>query len=224
MNNFEQLTINDSKVLFRPAADANECKGTLVLLHGYGADEYDLMGLAPYFDANLQVFSIRGPGATMYGGASWFDIDMFADGSLKFNTEQALESHQRVISILQALQVDDRFQIDKYILAGFSQGASISNMVTLAQPDLIKALLIMSGRLTEDVAKLLANKGDLKGLPVFAGHGTNDQVIPIEFGRKIVEFWSDLPVELDHHEYTMAHEICQDELQDIQSWLKKYHL
>ncbi len=224
MENIEKLTINGSNLLFRPAADAVDLKGTLVLLHGYGADEYDLMGLAPFFDANLQIFSIRGPGSTMYGGASWFDIDMFADGSLKFNTEQALESNSSVIKILQALQSDARFSIDKYILAGFSQGASISNMVTLSQPDLIKALLIMSGRLTENIGQLLQDGETLQDLPVFAGHGTNDQVIPIEFGRQIVNFWEDLPVQLDHHEYPMGHEISQQELQDIQSWLAKHQL
>ena len=92
MPNIEKLTLSDRKILKRPAADPTNSKGTLVILHGYGADEYDLMGLAPYFDANLQILSIRGPGTVMYGGASWFDIDMNADGSLKFNIEQAPKS------------------------------------------------------------------------------------------------------------------------------------
>ena len=146
MNNINNLTISGRKILQRPPADPHNSKGTLVILHGYGADEYDLMGLAPYFDANLQILSIRGPGTIMHGGASWFDIDMNADGSLKFNIEQALESASDLIALIQELQGQGLIGEEKIILGGFSQGATISQLVTLRQPDLIKALLIMSGR------------------------------------------------------------------------------
>ncbi len=219
MNNIEQLKISDRKILRRPPADLSSSKGTLILLHGYGADEYDLMGLAAYFDANLQILSIRGPGTVMYAGASWFDIDMLADGSLKFNIEQALESAVGVIELIAILKQQALISDQKIILAGFSQGATIANIVTLKQPELIKALLIMSGRLTEQAGELISNPEILKGLPVFAGHGAHDNVIPIEFGRQIVSFWEKLPVQFEHHEYPMGHEICQEELGHIQNWM-----
>ncbi len=219
MNNINKLTISGRKILQRPPAGPNNSKGTLVILHGYGADEYDLMGLAPYFDAHLQILSIRGPGTVMYGGASWFDIDMNVDGSLKFNIEQAMDSAAELIVLIKELQQQGVITSEKIILAGFSQGATISQLVTLKQPALIKALLIMSGRLTEQAADILADSDVLKGLPVFAGHGINDNVIPIEFGRQIVSFWDKFPVQLEHHEYPMGHEICQDELGHIQAWM-----
>jgi phospholipase/carboxylesterase len=219
MNNIEKLTIAGRQVLQRPSADQSNSKGTLVILHGYGADEYDLMGLAPYFDANLQILSVRGPGTVMYGGASWFDIDMYADGSLKFNVEQALESAQGLIELIAQFKEQGIITEEKIILAGFSQGATISQLVTLIAPDLIKALLIMSGRLTEQTLELLKDPTMLNGLPVFAGHGADDNVIPIEFGRQIVAFWENLPVRFEHHEYPMGHEICQAELGHIQGWM-----
>lgn len=219
MNNIEQLKISDRKILRRPSADPNAAKGTLILLHGYGADEYDLMGLASYFDANLQILSIRGFGTVMYGGASWFDIDMNVDGSLKFNIEQALESATGVATLIETLKQEGIIPDQKIILAGFSQGATIANLVTLKQPELIKALLIMSGRLTDQVDSLLQNPGSLASLPVFAGHGAHDNVIPIEYGRQIVSFWEKLPVQFEHHEYAMGHEICQEELGHIQNWM-----
>jgi len=45
-------------------------------------------------------------------------------------------------------------------------------------------------------------------------------VIPIVFGREIVTFWEKLPVEFEHHEYPMGHEISQTELEHIQGWLE----
>lgn len=219
MNNIRQLNIDGRSVLLRPAYDPNSQKGSVILLHGYGADEYDLIGLANYFEANLQIFSIRAPGVTPFGGASWFDIEMFADGSLKFNYDQALESSKGIISLLEKMRGEGHIRDEKVILGGFSQGATIANLVTLQAPQLIKALLIMSGRLQDDAKDLLKDQDLLKDLPVFAGHGLADQVIPVEFGRKIVEFWQSLPAQLEHHEYPMGHEISMEELNHIQSWL-----
>jgi len=218
----EQLKIDGRNVLRRGANSEHDFKGTLVLLHGYGADEYDLMGLSPYFEPDLDILSIRGPGQTPYGGASWFDIDMLSDGSLKFNVSQAQASCDGVITLIDQLKAEGVIKDEKIILAGFSQGASISNLITLNKPDLIRALLLMSGRLTEGVELLTTAAESLKGLPVFAGHGTMDQVIPIDYGRKIVSFWESLPVNLDHHEYAMGHEINQEELTHIQNWFEGF--
>ncbi len=223
MSNFEQLNISGRKVLKRPPIDSDSSKGTLVLLHGYGADEYDLMGLAPYFDENLQIISIRGPRSTVYGGASWFDIDMLPDGRLRFNPEQALTSTALVLDTIKELQSQEVITEDRVILGGFSQGASISNLVTLQNPEWVSGLLIMSGRLIDDAIELLKDPQTLLKLPVFAGHGTNDAVIPLEYGRQIVEFWEKLPVELIHYEYSMGHEISQNELSHIQNWLDSVH-
>ena len=221
MNNIKQLKLRGRSILLRPAQDAAEHKGSLVLLHGYGADEYDLMGLAPYFDTDMDVICIRAPGSTPYGGASWFDINMLADGGLEFNAPQALTSCSDLILLVTELQATGVISQERIMLGGFSQGASMATLVTLSRPELIKGLLIMSGRLTEGVQLLIHDRELLKGLPVFAGHGTLDQVIPIEFGRQIVTFWKNLPVQLEHHEYDMGHEIQPSELMHIQSWFDR---
>ncbi|MCF6239611.1 MAG: dienelactone hydrolase family protein, partial [Candidatus Marinimicrobia bacterium] len=155
----------------------------------------------------------------MYGGASWFDIDMNTDGSLKFNIEQALESAGGIAKLVADLKQQEIIQDDKIMLGGFSQGATVSQLVALKYPELLKALLIMSGRLTDQAVELLQKPADLKDLPVFAGHGAHDNVIPLEFGRQIVSFWEKLPVALEHHEYPMGHEICEEELGHIQEWM-----
>jgi len=220
MNNIEQLQILGSSVLHRPAEGDSKSPPCLVLLHGYGADEFDLMGLAQYFSPEMQVLSIRGSGVTPYGGASWFDIDMLSDGSLKFNIEQAKVSTQSVIEIIMQMKQAKIIGAQQIILAGFSQGATISNLVTLEKTEIIQALLIMSGRLPEGIEILAGNTSRFHNLPIFAGHGTKDNVIPIEFGRDIVSFWGPL-AELEHHEYSMGHEISQAELQHIQKWVER---
>lgn len=218
MHNIQQLQVNGRSVLRRPAEDSSAPVATLVLLHGYGADEFDLMGLASYFRADIQVLSIRGGSVTPFGGASWFDIDMMADGSLKFNIEQAKVSTESVLDIIHEMQQDGTIPSKKILLGGFSQGATISNLVTLREASLLKGLLILSGRLPEDIEDLAGDKARFTHLPIFAGHGTQDNVIPISFGRDIVSFWDPI-AELDHHEYPMGHEISQDELSHILKWM-----
>jgi len=222
MQNTENLTLSGWKCLRRPAVDPDNFKATLVILHGYGADEYDLMGLAPYFDAGLQILSVRGPGSTPYGGASWFGIDQDLNGSLKFNVDQALENAAGIVRLIGELKQQSIISEDRLILGGFSQGATIAQLVTLQRPVLIKALLIMSGRLTDQAIGLLDDPVTLTGLPVFTGHGTHDNVIPLGFGRQIVSFWKALPVTLTHHEYPMGHEICQEELGHMQEWMRTF--
>jgi len=220
MNEINQLNIMGRSVLLRPATDPDSSRATLILLHGYGADEYDLMGLAGYFREDVQVLSIRGGRTTPYGGVSWFDIDMAPDGSLKFNIEQARESTNTLISIIDEMKKDGIIGSTKMILAGFSQGATISNLVTFQKPEIIQALLIMSGRLPRDAGSFITDQSIFKEMPIFAGHGTHDNVIPIEYGRQIVQFWDPLS-RLEHHEYPMGHEISQAEISDIQSWMDK---
>jgi len=220
MSNIVQLHINGRSVLHRPATNPDQTAASLILLHGYGADEYDLMGLANYFNDNIQVFSIRGSSVTPYRGASWFDIDMLADGSLRFHIDQAKNSAEGVIQVITQLKREGVIQANRLILAGFSQGATISNLITFQKPELIQALLIMSGRLPEDVEQLSGDASRYLGLPVFAGHGLYDNVIPIEYGRQIVSFWDSIS-DLEHFEYPMGHEISQEELVDIQKWMGK---
>ena len=221
MSQIQQLNYSGRSVLVRPAQSQAERKGTLILLHGYGADEYDLMGLASYFDPNLQVLSIRAPGQTPFGGAAWFDINMAADGSLIFDADQAVTSSQGVHELILEMQADGTIPEQRVVLGGFSQGASISSLVALANPELLTGLLIMSGRLTEGIEKFITDREKLHSLPVFVGHGTHDPVIPIDFGRQMVAFWKQLPVKLTHDEYPMAHEINQAELQAILNWFSE---
>lgn len=220
MNDIKQLDLKGRRILHRPAIDQSRATPSIVLLHGYGADEHDLMGLAGYFGPNMDVFSIRGDRQTPFGGASWFDIDMLADGSLKFNTDQARESTQGVLELLDEMQAQEIINRHRLILGGFSQGATISNLVTIQDPTLVFGLLIMSGRLPEEVSTMIGDSTVFKRLPIFAGHGTLDNVIPIEYGRQIVSFWNPL-ANLEHHEYHMGHEISQAELTHIQAWLSR---
>ena len=53
-------------------------------------------------------------------------------------------------------------------------------------------------------------------------HGTADTVLPIEHGRASQKTLSALPVDLLYREYPMGHEVNQQSLDDVTSWLSAH--
>jgi phospholipase/carboxylesterase len=66
---------------------------------------------------------------------------------------------------------------------------------------------------------LIASNEELKGLPLLVVHGTADIVLPITYGRASRDLLSSLPVDLMYHEYPMGHEVSQESLSDVTTWL-----
>ena len=73
------LKLDDSLTLWSP--DARDGMPLLVLLHGYGADENDLFGLAPYLPDGIAMASVAAPLAPQWPmpGRSWYAIDSLED-------------------------------------------------------------------------------------------------------------------------------------------------
>lgn len=189
----------------------------LLLLHGVGANEQDLIGLAPYADPRFLVISARAPRRYQGGGFSWFDIQWRTNG-FSVDTNQAAESWQIVQQFI--AEAIEAYSIDpqRVYLAGFSQGAIISLGATLTAPQLIAGLVVMSGRWMAEIGP----QTDIHAVtdkPVLVVHGQYDQVIPIAYGRAIRDFLQTLPVQLTYHEYAMGHEVSMESLRDVSQWL-----
>jgi len=218
----ESLSFHDRKIALHRSDRSSQQTPTLLLLHGYGADEHDLMGLYSYLPPELDVICVRGEGETPFGGAAWFDIHQSFDGSLSFDAEQALAAARKINALREIMQAENFIKAGPLILGGFSQGASITMLCTILDPDSPAALLLMSGRVTANLSKLVTTSEALSDLPVFIGHGTMDNVIPIDFGRQVRDFWTELPVRSEYHEYPMGHQVSPEELQDINTWFGSF--
>ena len=59
----------------------------------------------------------------------------------------------------------------------------------------------------------------LDGFPVIVQHGVRDQVLTIDYGRASRDFLSSLPVDLTYREYEMGHQITDESLHDVTTWL-----
>jgi len=107
------------------------------------------------------------------------------------------------------------------ILLGFSQGGGIALAIALQRPELARAVFALSAAPSRTVSSKLAPREALKGLKVFAAHGTRDEVLPIIVGRQTRAFLEESGVNLDWHEYPMGHEVSHQELLDMRAFLTR---
>jgi phospholipase/carboxylesterase len=193
----------------------------LLVLHGYGSNEHDLIGLAPYLDPRFQIVSPRAPHTLMPGGYAWFELGWTATDII-INHAQAEQSRALLLEfIAEALAAYGGDPARVYLL-GFSQGAIMSAGIALSEPELIAGAVLMSGRVPAEIRPLIAPAERLAGKPFLVVHGTGDSVLPIHNGRASRALLSQLPVDLTYKEYSMAHEVSAQSLADVTAWLTKH--
>jgi phospholipase/carboxylesterase len=202
----------------RPRQAASGAPPLLVMLHGIGADENDLLPIASSLDARLLVVSLRAP-RHYHGGWAWFDIAWGADGSVRPDVEQARAALGDVVRWLAAaparLGADER----RVFLLGFSQGAMMSLGVLQTTPDRLAGVVALSGRPVDGLVTGPAAPDAIARVPLFVGHGTRDDVLPIANGRVVRDTFAPLVRDFTYREYPVAHGIAPGELADVAAWL-----
>jgi len=171
-----------------PAAGAR----TLILLHGFGADERDLLPLARELDPSFRVVSLAAP---------------IAQG-ISFDPREVLEAGNIA---LEAIEDIARENPDP-ILCGFSQGGGMALAAVLERPGLVGTVLALSPVPPR-------REGDGKGLRVFLGHGTFDPLIPVQVAHATRDLLTKLRASVTYREYPMGHMICAEELEDARNFL-----
>jgi phospholipase/carboxylesterase len=190
----------------------------LVLLHGYGSNEHDLIGLAPYLDPRFQIVSARAPHTLMPGGYAWFELTWTAT-DITIDFQQAEQSRALLTGFIADVLAAYGADPARVYLLGFSQGAIMGASVTLTEPELVAGTVLMSGRIPEQIRPQIAPAERLAGKPFLVVHGIADTVLPIHNGRASRAILSTLPVALTYHEYPMAHEVSAQSLADVTAWL-----
>jgi phospholipase/carboxylesterase len=192
----------------------------LVLLHGYGSNEDDLFGLAPYIDPRFAIVSARAPQVLGYGNYAWFPIEFDRDG-VRVRQEDVRSAVATVVDFVSQAMAAYDAEPASTILAGFSQGATMAGAALLRQPGLADGGVLMSGFVTAEMAigEVATSADGLRGKPVLITHGLLDPVVPITSGRASRDLFHALGADVSYREYSMAHEISEACLEDVDAWL-----
>lgn len=199
-----------------PARSGDGPHPGLLLLHGRGTDEQDLLSLAAQLDPRLFAVSARGPRLFPYGGFAWYELDPTGVGYPEpASLNQSLELLRKFVR-----EIVDAYPIDpnRLFVGGFSMGSAMSAALALTDPEHVAGAAILSGYLPL-AAKLPFKLENAAGHPIFQAHGVLDQVIPVRWGRETRDYLESTPVALTYREYPVGHEISAPELRDLAGWL-----
>jgi phospholipase/carboxylesterase len=188
----------------RPAA--GEAAGLLVLHHGRGTDERDLLGLADVLDPRrrLHVVTPRGP-LTLPGwpGNHWYVVPRVGYPDP--------DTFHAAYSALAAFH-DELFErtgvgADRTVLGGFSMGTVMSYALGLGGDRPAPAGILAFSGFIPTVAGWEPDLASRAGLPVFITHGRNDPVIGVEFARTAREQLESGGLAVSYQESDAAHHI-----------------
>lgn len=192
----------------------------LLLLHGRGADEYDLLPLVGELDPRLLTVSVRAPHRVPGSGYMWYALDERGVGFP--DRESIVPSMDQLLALVRQIIAERPGEIDptRVYTAGFSMGAVMAASLALTAPAEVAGAAILSGYVPTG-SDLSIEPEALTGHPFFVAHGTLDPMIPVVWGRKSRETLAQFPVELEYHEYREGHEIGSDELTDLAAWFTR---
>jgi len=192
----------------------------LLLLHGVGSHEGDLMGLAPYLDGRFFLVSPRAPLTFAPGMYGWFEVQLDPDHPV-INPAQAETSREMLVRFIGDVHAAYGTDPRRVYLMGFSQGAIMSLSVLLTRPELLAGVVAMSGRILPEVLPRVAPPEALRGIPVLVVHGVADPILPIHHGRATRDRLALLPLDLTYREYAMGHQVSEESLADVAAWLRR---
>jgi phospholipase/carboxylesterase len=212
----------------------------IVLLHGWGAPGDDLVPLGEELaQARTRFFFPAGPLTEVGGGRAWWHLDDPSDRPAHASADRpnAGEPHPRLLAARTAVQevlrtVKGRYQPDRLMLAGFSQGAMLALDVALAASAAqagagsqsgasgvvpIDRVAVLSGVLLQDSLPSLHAPG-AAALPILIAHGRHDPVVPFAGGETMKEILKAHGHAITWRPFTGGHEIPGTTVEELRTF------
>ena len=197
---------------------AGEPAGAIVLFHGRGTSEHDLVPLLDQLDPERRLLGLtpRGPLSLPPGGAHWYAV-----ARIGFPDPETFHAtYRRAGGWLDATLAEHGVSIADTVVGGFSQGAVMSYALGLGRGRPTPAgILALSGFIpTVDGFEL--DPASCPGLPVAIGHGTHDPVIGVEWGRDGRDRLVAAGLDVTYREYPLPHMVDPGFLDELRrEWL-----
>jgi phospholipase/carboxylesterase len=170
----------------------------VVLLHGYGSDGNDLIGLAPHFQHLLPGAIFVSPNAPMptgMGGFQWFAIDWTGD-RLASRQTGGIEARPVIEGFLRDLWAQTGIRPERTMLIGFSQGAMMALHVGTGIDETLMGIIGFSGAFLPPEGFDAADKPKA---PVCIIHGDMDDVVDPNLSGEANRALSEAGYEVSYH-------------------------
>ncbi len=182
----------------------------VVLLHGRGSHEGEIVGLAPYLPDSFAYAAVRAP-IDLGGGFAWF-----ANRGIG---RPVAESLRDTMDWFRAWLAEAAPEGRPVVLVGFSGGAAFAGGLLLDDPERFAAAAVLYGTMPFD-AGVPVTPGRLRGVPVLIQRGATDTMIPAElYDRTAAYLVGESGAALEAHLYPGGHGFTEQAVADLAAWL-----
>jgi phospholipase/carboxylesterase len=205
-------------LVFRERPAAGEAQGLLILHHGRGSDEHDLLALGEELDpaARLHIVTPRAPlQLPGWPGSHWYVVPRvgYPDARTFSNSYTALARFH------DELWRRTGIAPDRTVLGGFSMGAVMSYALALAAERPAPAAIMALSGFIPTVEGWQPSLQDRTGTRVLIAHGRHDAMIEIAFAQRARALLQAGGLSVDYHEFDGGHGVDPDYIPDMRAWL-----
>jgi phospholipase/carboxylesterase len=190
----------------------DESSPTLLLLHGTGGNEEDLIPLGQELAPDAAFLSPRGK-VSEYGAPRFFR--RLAEGV--FDQEDLLLRTHELAEFVEAASAEYGFDRSKLVAVGYSNGANVAASTILLHPGLLRAAVLFRAMVPfePDLTP------DLSGMPVFLAAGRMDRMIPPDNTQRLADILDEAGADVDLRWRDTGHPLTYEEVGEAKEWLSE---
>lgn len=206
-----------------------EPRYAVIWMHGLGADGSDFVPVVPHLGLQgAPAVRFVFPNApempvTCNGGyvmPAWYDI-ISLDADTREVDARGVVRSRTAIRRLVARENARGIPASRIFLAGFSQGGAIAYATALTHDQRLAGIVALLTYLPTPELVTAEGTAANAGLPIFAAHGSEDDVVGLGLGTRARDFLAARGHDIDWREYPMPHSVCIEEIIDIGTWLRR---
>jgi predicted esterase len=184
---------------------------TLLLLHGTGGNERDLVPLGHELDSNASLISPRGK--ILENGMPRF-FRRLAEGV--FDLEDLKTRTNELADFVGAAVRHYKLAADNFVGVGYSNGANIAASMLLLRPEIMHTAVLFRAMVPLVPAKL----PELSPVRVWIGAGDQDPIIPASETQRLVELLRHAGADVTIRFFNGGHGLTSSEIETAGQWLK----
>ena len=190
----------------------NESGPTLLLLHGTGGNEEDLVPLGETLAPGAAFLAPSGK-VSEYGAPRFFR--RLAEGV--FDQEDLLLRTHELAEFVEAASAEYGFDRSKLVAVGYSNGANVAASTILLHPGLLRAAVLFRAMVPfePDLTP------DLSGMPVFLAAGRMDRMIPPDKTQRLADILDEAGADVDLRWRDTGHPLTYEEVGEAKEWLSE---
>jgi len=183
-------------------------KTPLLLLHGTGADEFDLIPLAQDIAPEAPVFTVRG-NVVEHGQKRYFHRN--PDGS--FNQEDLAKRTQELADFIRDTAPTHGIDLSRLVALGFSNGANIASALFFRRPEVLRGGILLRG-----MVPFLPENVSLTGKDILLMAGEQDPLIPVASATQLAELYRKAGANIAFHTLPTGHGLIERDVIEARNW------